>query len=571
MFSACFLGGDGASIEAAARGKEGPEMNRTVLGLFGVIAVMVVALGALLILFTGGGGGSGGPSGDPLRPSGGGGATAADLRLLGSDPITLDPALTTDAGSAVYIVEIFGGLVTIDRNLQIVPDIAERWEVSEDGLVYTFYLRRDAFFHQGRRVTAQDFKYSMERAADPRTGSSVAEAFLGDIIGARDMVRGRANSISGIQVVDDLTLRITIDAPKPYFIAKLSYPTAFVVDRQQVEANPRNWTRQPNGTGPYRLQEWRLNERIILVANDRYHLGAPSVQRVLYNLAGGSALTQYENNEIDASGIGIADIERVQSPRDPLNREYLTGPDLSVYYIGFNVNSPPFDDPLVRLAFAQAINREQIANVILRDMLPVANSIMMPGLPGYNPNARLPSFDPEAARRNLAASKYGGPQGLPRITLSEVGAGATAGLDTQAIIEMWRQHLNVDVAISQSEFGAFLDDLDRGRLQMFTLGWIMDYPDPEDIIDLLFHSTSRQNNTGYNNPEFDALVERARTERDVERRMQMYRDAEQMLLRDLPWLPLYFGRDHFVVKPYVKGFEPTPMIIPRLRYITIER
>lgn len=546
-------------------------MNRTVLGLFGVIAIMVVALGALLILITAGDGNGGGgsrPSGDPLRPSG---SAAADLRLLGADPITLDPALTTDATSAVYIVEIFGGLVTLDRNLQVAPDIAERWEVSPDGRVYTFYLRRDAFFHQGRRVTAQDFKYSMERAADPRTGSSVAEAFLGDIVGARDMARGRANSISGIEVVDDLTLRITIDAPKPYFLAKLTYPTAFVVDRQQIEANPRNWTRQPNGTGPYRLQEWRLNERIILVANDRYHLGAPSVQRVLFNLAGGSALTLYEGNEIDVAPIGINDIERVQSPRDPLNREYVTGNDLSVSYIGFNVRQPPFDDPLVRLAFAQAINRDQIASVILRDMLQVANSFMMPGLPGYNPNARLPAYDPEAARRNLAASKYGGPQGLPRITLTEVGAGATAGLDTQAMIEMWRQNLGVEVGIAQSEFGAFLDDLDRGRLQMYTLGWIMDYPDPEDIIDLLFHSASRQNNTGYSNPEFDALVERARTELDVERRLQLYRDAEQILIRDLPWIPLYFGRDHFVVKPHVRGFDPLPMIIPRLRYVSIQR
>jgi oligopeptide transport system substrate-binding protein len=545
-------------------------MNRTVLGLFGVIAVMVVALGVLVILLAGGDGGGGArTNGDPLSPSGR--TTAADLRLVGPDPITLDPAIASDASSARYIVEVFGGLVTLDRELRIQPDLAERWEISDDGTVYTFHLRRDAFFHDGRRVTAQDFKYSMERTANPRTASTVAEAYLGDIVGARDMIRGRANSISGIEAVSDLVLRITIDAPKPYFLAKLTYPTAFVIDQRQVESNPRNWTRQPNGTGPYKMQEWRLNERIILVANDRYHLRAPEVKRVLFNLAGGSALTQYENNEIDATFIGISDIERIQSPRDPLHREYVFGPTLSISYIGFNVRVPPFDDPLVRQAFLQAINREQIANVILRDMLQVANSIMMPGLPGYNPNATLPTYDPEAARRALAQSRYGGPAGLPRIVLSEVGAGATAGLDTQAMIEMWRQNLGVEVSIAQSEFGAFLDDLDRGRMQMYTLGWIMDYPDPEDIIDLLFHSASRQNNTGYSNPEFDALVEAARTERDVERRLQMYRDAEQMLLRDLPWIPLYFGREHKVVKPHVKGMDPLPMVIPQLRYVRLER
>jgi ABC-type transport system substrate-binding protein len=278
-------------------------MNKTVLGLFGVIAALVVALGVLAIVVLGGGSGEGGtdtsaPS-DPLNPgSGSSGAQSGDLRLLGGDPITLDPAVAGDAGSATYIVEIFGGLVSLDKNLQIIPDIAERWEISADGKTYTFFLNRRAMFHDGRPVTAEDVKYSLERTANPRTASPTAEAYLGDIVGARDMIRGRAQAISGINVVNSSTITITIDEPKPYFLAKLTYPTAFVVDKQEIESNPRNWTRQPNGTGPYKLREWRLNERIILEANDRYHLGAPNVKRVLFNLAGGSALTQYENNEL---------------------------------------------------------------------------------------------------------------------------------------------------------------------------------------------------------------------------------------------------------------------------------
>jgi oligopeptide transport system substrate-binding protein len=547
-------------------------MNRTVLGLFGLIAAMVLAIGVLGILILGGGDDDGGTvSGDATRPPSGSRAGPQDLRLLGVDPVTLDPALATDVSSARYILEIFGGLVTIDKQLNIVGDIAERWDISDDGLTYTFFLRRDAFFHDGRRVTAEDFKYSMERAANQRTGSPVAEAFLGDIVGARDMARGRANSISGIEVVNDTTLRISIDAPKPYFLAKLSYPTAFVVDRQQVESNPRNWTRRPNGTGPFKLQEWRLNERIILVANERYHLGAPQIQRVLFNLAGGSGLTQYENGDVDVAGIGITDIERVKSPRDPLNQEYKTGPNLSIGYVGFNTRAQPFDDPKVRQAFAMAINRQQLIEIVGRGMDRVANSFMMEGLPGFNPQARLPEFNPAEARRLLEESTYGGARGLPRITFTEVGGGGSAGLGTQAIIEMWREHLGVDVSIAQTEWAAFLDDLDRGRLQLYSLGWVMDYPDPENIIDLLFHSTSRQNNSGYSNPEFDALVEAARTERDVEKRLQLYRDAEQMLIRDLPWMPLNFSNDHFVVKPYVKGYESMPMTIPILRYVSIER
>jgi oligopeptide transport system substrate-binding protein len=536
----------------------------------------VLFLGVALLALACGGDDNGGGGGDPLSPDGGGGSGAsaanADLRMAGADPITLDPAIAGDSGSATYIVEIFGGLVTLDRDLKIVPDLAENWTVSPDGLVYTFKIRQGAQFHNGKPVTANDFKYSLDRTAKlGQTTSATAEAYLGDIVGAKDVTRGRAESISGVKVIDARTLEITIDKPKAYFLAKLTYPTAFVVDQQQVESNPRNWTRDPNGTGPYKMAEWRLNERIILEANDKYHLGAPSVKRVLFALAGGSTLTQYENDELDVAPISVNDIERVLSPRDPLNKDYKSGKNLSVYYIGFNVAQPPFDDPKVRQAFAMAINRDQIVRVVLKDMLPVANSFMMPGLPGYNQNAKLPGFDPEGAKKLLAESKYKDASGLGQITLTEIGGGANADITTQAIIEMWRTNLGVEVSIAQSEAASFFDDLDRGRLQMFDIGWIMDYPDPEDIIDLLFYSSSRQNNTKYKNPQFDALVEQARTETDSTKRVQLYQQAEQILIQDMPWIPLYFGQEHFVVKPKVKGFDPLPIVIPMLRYLTIDQ
>ncbi len=519
-----------------------------------------------------GGSSDGGDNGDSDSDSGSSAAVDADLRLLGTDPLTLDPALVFETSSARYVLEIFGGLVTIDRNLQIVPDIAETWTVSEDGTVYTFTIRRDALFHDGRPVTAEDFKYSLDRTALlGRTQSVVAEAFLGDIVGAKDVIRGRAESISGVQVIDASTLQITIDAPKSFFIAKLTYSTAFVVDQQQVEANPRNWTRKPNGTGPYKLAEWRVNERIILEANERYHLGAPSVQRIFFNLAGGSALTQYENNELDVSGISTSDIERVLSQRDALSADYKTGPNLSLSYIAFNTDFPPFDDPKVRLAFALAIDREQISRVVLKGMEEPATSFMMPGLPGFNAEAKLPTFDAEAARQALAESSYGSAENLPLITFTEAGGGASVGFSTQAIIEMWRDNLGVEVSIEQAEAATFYDDIDRGRLQIWTIGWIMDYPDPENLLDLLFHSASRKNDTRYSNPAFDALIEQARVEQDVEKRLLLYQEAELLLIEDLPWIPMTFGRDHFVVQPHVIGYEPLPMLIPSLRYVSIEK
>jgi ABC-type transport system substrate-binding protein len=537
-------------------------MLATHRGLILVAAVFGLAVAALAC--------SGGDSGG-TPSTGGSGSIQADLRLAGGEPITMDPAQAMDATSASYVVEVFSGLVTLDRNLNIVPDLAESWDVSSDGTVYTFHIRQDALFHDGRPVTAQDFKYSIERTAQLGAAgvSTTADAYLGDIVGARDMVRGRANSISGISVIDSSTLQITIDAPKPYFLAKLTYPTAFVVDQQQVEANPRNWVRKPNGTGPYKILRWDINERIVLEANDRYYLGAPSVKRVLFNLAGGSQLTQYENDEVDIAGISVLDIDRVRSPRDPLNAEYVTGPELAISYIGFNAKTPPFDDVNVRQAFAMSINRQQLYDVIGKQMAPLAEGIMMPGLPGHNPQAKALPYDPERAKQLLAESKYRGV--LPPITMSEIGLGATQGDLTQAIIEMWNDNLGVEVSVAQSEQAAFFDDLDRGRFQMFAIGWIMDYPDPEDIIDLLFYSASRQNNTGYSNPEVDRLVLEARTEQDVTRRMDLYRQAEQIIIQDAAWAPLFYGQEHYVVKPYVKNLDPTFTVIPRLRYVTLER
>ena len=555
-------------------------MMRLFQAMRGIILSLVIISGSIgVFLFNQGcsSDGNGSSDGEPMERNGestNGGSSSAGgtLRVPGGDPVTLDPALAGDAISATYVVELFGGLVTIDKDLNVVPDIAESWDISPDGRVYTFHLRDDVVFHYSNRlVTAQDFKYSMERAADPATASIVAEAYLGDIVGARDMVRGRADEISGIRVVDDFTLEITIDEPKPYFLAKLTYPTAFVVDRDQIESNPRNWLRKPHGTGPYKLKEWRLGESIVLEANDRYHLGAPSVKTVEFLLSGGSILTMYQNNELDVAGVSINDIERVQDPNDPLSEEYVSADELSISYLGFNTQKPPFDDANVRRAFGMAIDREKIAQVLLMDMLPVAHSIMPPGLPGYNPDARGPTYDPEQAKQLLAESKYGGPDGLPKVTITEIGGGATAGSDTQAMIEMWKDNLGVEVEIEQTEEATFWQDLDKGRYQMFTAGWIMDYPDPEDILDILFYSKSRQNNTRYSNAEVDALLLQARTERDVATRMALYQQAEQIILDEAAWIPLYYGRDHVVVKPYVKNYLLPPMVIPKLRYVTLEQ
>ncbi len=534
--------------------------------LFAVAALLLGLVAAVSVTGCSGGGSGGNESSAGSQSS----ASGPTLRMVGSDPLTLDPAIVTDAGSAGYIVEIYSGLVTIDKDLKIAPDIAKSWDVSADGKTYTFHLRNDVVFQPtGRQVTADDFKYSMERTASPDTASTTAETYLGDIVGAQEMIDGTADHISGIEVVDDLTLRITIDAAKPYFLAKLACPTAFVVDRTQIESDPRNWSRKPHGTGPFMVKDWKLGESLTLQANDRYYAGVPNVKTVDFVLSGGSQLTMYQDDEVDVAGISIADIDRVKDPSDPLHSEYVSADEMSLYYLGFNTQKAPFDDPKVRQAFAMSVDLQKIVDVVLKDIAPVAHSIMPPGLPGYNPNATAALFDPEKAKQLLAQSKYGSADGLGEITLSEVGVGATAGDDIQAMVEMWKDNLGVDVQIQQTDEATFFQDLDKRSYQMFTAGWILDYPDPEDILDILFNSKSNQNTTGYDSPQVDQLLTQARTEQDPGTRMGLYQQAEQLILADLPMMPLYYGHNDVVVKPYVKNLMLPPVVMPYLRYVTI--
>ena len=548
-------------------------MNRAVLVILGIMAALVVAVGVLVIIVVSSGDDgetqSGSPNGNGGEPS------SSVLRLRGPEPITLDPHIIQDASSALYVVEIFGGLLTLDTNLEIQPDLAVEIPTIENGgkvvnpdgtVTYTFTLREDALFHDRKPVLASTVKFSFERAADPNTRSLVAEFFLGDIIGVTEKLRGEATEVSGIRVVDDKTIEITIDRDLPSFLFKLTYPTAFVVDPSQVDSDD-NWTRRPNGTGPYKLKNWRFGERIELEANARYHLGAPIIETVRYELLG-SSITLYEAGELDVAGIALDDLERIQDPADPLNAEYRSGSRLSMDYLGFNTNTEPFDDPLVRRAFAMAIDKEQIARAVFQDAIPVANSIVMPGLAAYSEQVQAPLFDPEQARQLLADSSYGGPEGLPEITLAESGTGATAGAGTSAILEMWRQNLDVEVEIQQAESATFFQDVDQGRYQMFTLGWIMDYPDEEDILNIHFDSESPNNNTFYSNPEVDALLREALTEPDSARRIELYQQAEQLILDDVPWFPLFFDRFHALVKPYVNNYLIPPAIVPRLRFIS---
>jgi ABC-type transport system substrate-binding protein len=498
-------------------------------------------------------------------------APGGKLVRLFSDPPTLDPHLTTDNVSGTLVNEIYGGLVTLNLDLTVVPDLAESIDVSADGRTYTFHIRRNARFHDGKAVTAQDVKWSLERVTNPETQAPVAAQYLGDIVGVTEKLSGSATTVAGVRVVDDQTLEITIDAPKAYFLAKLTYPTAFVLDQENVEGLGPDWLRQPNGTGPFKLTEYRVGQILRLERNDNYHLKPAYLDEIEFILSGGDAMVMYENDEIDVTGVGIADLDRLLDPSEPLNAQLHKAPlSFSVSYIGLNVEKPPLDDPKLRLALNLAIDREAIATQALSNLRTPANGIIPPGFPSYNPNLRGYHYDPARAKQLLQESKYGNDLvNLPRITLNTSGSfGANVPLDLEVILQSWEDELGIQVDIQQTEWATFLQDLHARRYQMFTVAWGADYPDPENFLDLLFHTGSDNNQTNYSNPEVDELLEQARVESDQTQRFELYNRIEQMILDDAPWVPLWnSGENYVLVNPKVEGYYLTPMTIPRYRYI----
>ena len=500
------------------------------------------------------------------------GARGGVLRRLWSDPPTLDPHLTSDTTSATIVVEVYSGLITIGIDLRLAPDIAESWDISDDGTVYTFHIRPEAKFHNGKSITAADFVYSINRAASPRTASPTADTYLGDIVGVRDVLDGIADTVSGVQAIDEKTLKITIDAPKAYFLAKLTYPTAFVLDQSQVESDP-SWLDAPNGSGPFKLKEYKIGERIILERFDEFYLEPAMLDEVHMNLVGGQAMAMYENDEIDITGVGLFDLERLKDPNEPMSKELkVSPPGFSVTYIGLNPNEAPFDDLKFRQALNYAIDKDVIANEVYSGRLVPAHGILPPGFPGYNPNLVGLRFDPELAKQLLAESSYADPDSRPRITITVPGTGGTIGLDLEVIQEMWIQNLGVEVEIQQGEGATYLQDLNRRKFQALAgLSWQADYPDPQDFLDILFHSESETNHGGYSNSEVDALLEAARVEIDVSKRVKLYNDAEKMIVEDAAWVPLWYTGDRFLLlKPYIKGYALTPMTLPKLRHVYIE-
>ena len=481
------------------------------------------------------------------------------------DPEDLDPARTTGSASG-YVGLLYTGLVRLTPGLAVEPDLAERWSVSPDGTVYTFILRDNLKFADGSPITTEDVIYSWERAADPKTASPTARTYLGDILGFNDKLDGKADTISGLKAEDDRTLVVTLDAPKPYFLAKLTYPTSFVVDEHQASASSDDWVWKPNSSGPYGIKDYTETKVLVFERNLSYHTQT-AIQYVTYILdPGGSWISRYEDGTLDILGLDQATTERVRRPDDPLNAEWKSGTSLCTNYVTLNNSLPPFDDPLVRKAFAMAVDRDTYAERLTNNLSLPALTLLPPGMPGFSEGLAA-VFDSEAAKKALADSTYAG--NLPPVTLEASGFATEGSASVNALVEMWKTTLGVEVKVSFLDPQKFTEAAVKEQGQMTLYGWCADYPDPQNFLDVLFHSGSEFNTAGYSNSKFDQLVDQAGVENDPAQRLAFYQQAEGLLLEDYGVIPLLHSVDDVLVKPRVNGYVLAPIVNLYLPWLSL--
>jgi len=486
-----------------------------------------------------------------------------------TEPTTFDPALVRDGPTIDLLFHVFEGLVQWDENNRLRPNLAESWSISADGRTYTFKLKKGVRFHNGREVTAEDFKYSIERACDPELASPVSATYLNDIVGALDKLNRKAQEVKGVEVVDKYTLRITIDHPKAYFLAKLTYPTAYVVCREAIEQNGdevngkrlRINERCAVGTGPFKMTQYVPGSKVVLEANKEYHAGAPKldgIERPIV-LDASTRHAMYERGDLDIVDVQKGDLLRDQ--QDPvLSKELRTFERAAVFYLGLNQNVfAPFKDRRVRLALAHATDKDAIVKVALMGVPQKANGIIPPGVLGYDPNFEGIPYEPEKARQLLAEAGYPNGKGFPTLTLTFREKTPDLRRAAEMIKEQYRKELGINVELREMEWGAFLDALDRKELPFVHLRWMADYLDAQNFLSVLLRTGVPENVVGYSNPRFDALCDAADKEQDEQKRIQLYREAERIAVQDVPWIPIYFQRDVELIKPYVKGIRDSLM------------
>lgn len=475
-----------------------------------------------------------------------------------TSPTTLDPARVEDGDTIDFLQQVYEGLVGWNEKNEVVPILAESWEILEDGKVYKFTLREGVKFHNGKVLTSEDVKWSIERAANPKIQSAVAGSYMGDIVGLKDVVDGKATTISGIETPDPRTVIIRLDKPRPYFLGKFTYLCSAILPKDAVPVDrPISKAEEMIGTGPFRVTEFVPEQVVKMEAFADYHGGAPKVARIERPVVKDAVtrLSMFKTGEVDLVGLERQDVAGIQA--DPKLKDQLSFFDRpAIWYIGMNPQQyAPFKDVRVRKAFSMAIDREQIVNEVLGGINKVATSVVPPGVKGHRPQGSAYTFNVAEAKRLLAEAGYPNGQGMPPLEFWFRDNRPDIKLVAEAVASQLEKNLGVKPKLSVKEWGFYLEARNRGEIPFFHMRWAADYLDPENFVSFFFSSTGAENKVAYKNAEVDALTARADTMPDGEERIKLYQQAEDIALREAAMIPIYFQRDAELISPRVKGLR----------------
>ncbi len=476
-------------------------------------------------------------------------------------PTTFDPAMVEDGDTIDVLQQVFEGLVQWSPGNKVVPCLAAKWDVSKDGLVYTFHLRPNVKFQDGSPVTASDVLYSMRRALQPALGSPVAKNYLGDIVGAKELAAGKATELTGVQVLDPQTIRITLTSPKAYWLDTLTYPTAYVVSRAEAKEGVRLTAEDAArgaGTGAFKLTRYDKDQRVVLAANAAYWDGAPKIAGIERPVVidANTRHSLYVQGDTDMlQFVSPGDLDN--DAKDPVLKDQVhLFPRASTFYVGLNQKAfPAFKDVRVRQALAYATDKSKIVQVVFGGRREVAQDILAKGIPGFDPAFQGLPYDPAKAKALLAAAGFPGGRGFPTIPMSYRESQPELQKTVDLIRGMWSDTLGVKVDGRVTEWGAMLDQEDKNALECYHIRWAADYLDPQDYYSTLLRSGGPENHVVYASPAFDALCDRADVSQDPARRSALYRQAARIAADDVPMIPLYYQQDVELVKPYVSGID----------------
>jgi oligopeptide transport system substrate-binding protein len=496
----------------------------------------------------------------------------------GAEPRDLDPHVVVAYTDYNVLIALFEGLTVIDEaTSKPLPGTAEGWDISDDGLVYTFHLRQSAKWTNGDPVTADDFVFSMERILSPELASEYSY-MLFPIKGAEDYTAGKIKDFNevGVKALDSRTLQLTLGNPTPYLLSLAAHQSWFPVHKATVlkfgKAHARGtpWTKVGNfvGNGPFVLEKWAPDDRIVVKKNPNYwdasHNRLQSV--VLYPIGDRSV----DERNFRTGQVHITyevPVNRVPAYRDQKPSPLRVDGLLETNYLRFNVNRPPFDNKLVRQALSRAIDRKAIVASVLQDTRLPAYSFVPPKTAGYTSESQV-GVDFNAARQLLEKAGYPGGKGFPKVEI-QFSPPVVDPKVIEAIQEMWRRELGIEIGIAQLEYRVYVDNQHALNYQISASRWIGDYNDPSTFTDLMT-SKSGNNDTGWKNPDYDRQIERSARELDPLKRFAVLQKAEALLLDDASITPLFFGTRTYLIHPSVKGWVPSLLGIHRYQTIWLE-